>query len=145
MDICGFPSSVESSNCDPYPETNKNHTDPLSYKTIALTSCLYKVLESMINTRFIWCLDKSGMLDRSQCDFRTHRSTMDHLVSLEMPLHGNSRQLVSSLIFKRLRRQPRNTVSYATCTGLGSEADCLFRVRISQASPNSSQNRDHTL
>ena len=37
----------------------------------------------MINTRFIWYLDKSGILDRCQCGFRRHRSTMDHLVSLE--------------------------------------------------------------
>ena len=44
----------------------------------------------------------------------------------EMPYHGNSRQLVSSLIYKRLMRQPGNMVSYMTCTGLGSEADGLF-------------------
>ena len=37
----------------------------------------------MLNTRFIWYLEKSGILDRSQCGFRKHRSTTDHLVSLE--------------------------------------------------------------
>ena len=37
----------------------------------------------MINTRFIWYLEKSGILDRSQCGFRKHRSTVDHRVSLE--------------------------------------------------------------
>ena len=35
------------------------------------------------DTRFIWYLEKFGILDRSQCGFRKHRSTTDHLVSLE--------------------------------------------------------------
>ena len=37
----------------------------------------------MINTRFIWCFEKYGILDKSQCGFRKYRSTMDHLISLE--------------------------------------------------------------
>ena len=37
----------------------------------------------MINTRFIWYLEKYGILEKSQCGFRKHRSTTDHLVSLE--------------------------------------------------------------
>ena len=49
----------------------------------SLRSCLCKVLERMINTRFIWYLEKYRILDRSHCGFRKHRSTTDHLVSLE--------------------------------------------------------------
>ena len=37
----------------------------------------------MINARLIWNLEKYRILDRSQCGFRKHRSTADHLVSLE--------------------------------------------------------------
>ena len=37
----------------------------------------------MINTRFIWYLEKYGILDKSQGGFRKHRSTTDHLVSLK--------------------------------------------------------------
>ena len=70
----------------PIPKPNKDHTDPLSYRPIALTSCLCKVLERMINTRFIWYLEKYRILDRSQCDFRNYRSKTDHLVSLERNL-----------------------------------------------------------
>ena len=36
-----------------------------------------------ISTRFIWYLEKSRIPDRSQCGFRKHCSTIDHLVSLE--------------------------------------------------------------
>ena len=67
----------------PIPKPNKDHTDPLSYRPIALTSCLGKDLERMINTRFIWYLEKYRILDRSQCGFRKYSSTSDHLVSLE--------------------------------------------------------------
>ena len=78
-----IPHQWRAATVIPIPKPNKDHTDPLSYRPIALTSCLCKVLERMINTRFIWYLEKSGILDRSQCGFRKHRSTTDHLVSLE--------------------------------------------------------------
>ena len=78
-----FPIQWRAATVTPILKPNKDHTDPLSYMPIALTSCLCKVLERMINTRFIWFLEKSGILDRSQCGFRKHRSTMDHLVSLK--------------------------------------------------------------
>ena len=66
----------------PILKPNKDHTDPLSYRPIALTSCLCKVMERMIHTRLVWYLEKYRILDRSQCGFRK-RSTTDHLVSLE--------------------------------------------------------------
>ena len=83
MDLCGFSSTVERATVIPIPKPNKDPTDPLSYRPIALTSCLCKVLERMINTRFIWYLEKYKKLDRSQSGFRKHRSTTYHLVSLE--------------------------------------------------------------
>ena len=81
-----FPHQWRAATVIPIPKPNKDHTDPLSYRPIALTSCLCKILERMINTRLIWYLEKSGILDRSQCGFRKHRSTTDHLVSLERHL-----------------------------------------------------------
>ena len=85
----------------PIPKPNKDHTDPLIYRPIALTSCLCKVLESMLNTRFIWYLEKSRILDKSQCGFRKHRSTTGHLVSLERYLRDAfaQRQQVIGLFF----------------------------------------------
>ena len=83
------------------PKPNKDHNDPLSYRPIALTSCLCKVLEHMINTRFIWYLEKYKILDRSQCGFRKHCSTTDHLVSHERYIRDASaqRQQAVSLFF----------------------------------------------
>ena len=78
-----FPDQWRAATVIPIPKPNKDHTDPLSYRPIALTSCLLKVLERMINTRLIWYLEKSRILDRSQCGFRKHHSTIDHVVSLE--------------------------------------------------------------
>ena len=78
-----FPQQWRAATVIPIPKPNKDHTDPLSYRPIALTSCLCKVLERMINTRLIWYLEKHRILDRSQCGFRKHRSKTDHLVSLE--------------------------------------------------------------
>ena len=78
-----FPQQWGVATVIPIPKPNKDHTDPLSYRPVALTSCLCKVLERMINVRLIWYLEKYRILDRSQCGFRKHRSTTDHLVSLE--------------------------------------------------------------
>ena len=62
-----FPHQWRAVKVIPIPKPNKDHTNPSSYRPIALTSCLCKVLERMINTRFIWYLEKYGILDKSQC------------------------------------------------------------------------------
>ena len=41
----------------PIAKSGKNSTDPTNYHPIALTSCLCKVMERMINTRLIWYLE----------------------------------------------------------------------------------------
>ena len=78
-----FPHQWSATTVIPIPKPTKDHTAPLSYRPITLTSCLCKVLERMINTRFMWYLEKFGILDSSQCGVRKHCSTTDHLVSLE--------------------------------------------------------------
>ena len=78
-----FPHQWRAATVIPIPEPNKDHTDHLSYRPIALTSYLCKVLERITNTRLIWYLEKSRIVDKSQFGYRKHRSTTDHLVSLE--------------------------------------------------------------
>lgn len=54
-----------------------------SYRPIALTSCLCKLYEKMVNRRLIHFLESNSILDPLQCGFREGRSTIDHLVRIE--------------------------------------------------------------
>ena len=143
-----FPPQWRAATVIPIPKRNKDHTNPLSYRPIALTSCLCKVLERMINTRLIWFLEKYGILDKSQCGFKKHRSTMDHLVSLERYVRDafarKQQAMVSFLIWRKPTRLRGNMVSSMTYMGLVSEADCLF-LWVPQGPPNSSPHWDYTL
>ena len=53
-----FPQQWRAATVIPIPKLNKDHTDPLSYRPIALASCLCKVLERMINTWLLGYLEK---------------------------------------------------------------------------------------
>ena len=114
-----FPDQWRAATVIPIPKPNKDHTDPLSYRPIALTSCLCKVLERMINTRFIWYLEKSRILDSSQCGFRKHRSTIDHLVSLERYLRDAFAQRQQAVgLFFDLEKAYETTWLYGIIRGL---------------------------
>jgi len=41
------------------PKADKDRMDPNSYRPIALTSCLCKVVERMTNNRLVWYLEKT--------------------------------------------------------------------------------------
>jgi len=67
----------------PIPKPNKLHSDPNNYRPIALTSCLCKTMERIVNDRLVWFLESSESIAEIQCGFRHQRSTLDHLVQLE--------------------------------------------------------------
>ena len=67
----------------PIPKPGKDHTDPVNYRPIALTSCLCKTMERMVNDRLVWYLESNLLLTDYQCGFRHQRSTLDHLVRFE--------------------------------------------------------------
>ena len=78
-----FPESLELATVIPIPKPGKDHAEPNSYRPIALTSCLCKTLERMINVRLVWYLESNNLISPVQSGFRSERSTNDNLVRLE--------------------------------------------------------------
>lgn len=78
-----FPKCWSEAVIIPIPKPNKDHTDPTNYRPIALTSCVCKTMERMINKRLVWYLEANNLISRYQTGFRKNRSTNDQLVRLE--------------------------------------------------------------
>lgn len=78
-----FPTSWKIAVVIPLLKPGKDPTVASSYRPIALTSCLAKTLERMINRRLMYYLERHNLLDQYQCGFRAARSTVDHLVRFE--------------------------------------------------------------
>ena len=78
-----FPSDWRKAIVIPIPKPGKNPTNPTNYRPIALTSCICKTMERMINRRLVWYLESHKLLTNVQCGFRSKRSTVDHLVRFE--------------------------------------------------------------
>ena len=78
-----FPESWELATIIPIPKPGKDHTEPTNYRPIALTCCLCKTLERMINARLVWYLEINNLISPVQSGFRSERSTNDNLVRLE--------------------------------------------------------------
>ena len=78
-----FPESWREALIISIPKPGKDHFNPLNYRPIALTSCICKTVERMVIERLVWYLEKSGLLAKQQCGYRSNRSTVDHLVRIE--------------------------------------------------------------
>ena len=78
-----FPPGWRHANTIPVPKENKNHQDPTNYRPIALTSCLCKTFERMINERLIHYLEKNKIISKFQCGFRNDKGTLDQLIRLD--------------------------------------------------------------
>ena len=78
-----YPPSWREAVVVPIAKAGKDPKNPTNYRPIALTSCLCKTMERMVNARLMWCLESEGHLSDVQCGFRKNRSTVDHLVRFE--------------------------------------------------------------
>ena len=78
-----FPKDWQYATIIPIPKHGKDLVEPNNYRPIALTSCLCKTLERMINKRLIWFLESNNHILRFQSGFRSGHSATDNLVSLE--------------------------------------------------------------
>ena len=52
-----FPLSWSQAIVIPIPKPGKDNTDPNNYRPIALTSCICKTMDRMINKRLVWFLE----------------------------------------------------------------------------------------
>lgn len=62
------------------PKPGKDHNDPINYYPIALTSCLCKTIERIVNDCLVWILESEHHISNAQCGFRKGQSTTDHFV-----------------------------------------------------------------
>ena len=58
-------------------------TQDFSFRHIALTCCLHKIMERMVNSRITWYLERHMTITKFQSGFRRRRSTVDNHVTLE--------------------------------------------------------------
>ena len=78
-----FPVAWREAIIIPIPKPNKEKTNPLNYRPIALTSCLCKIMERMVNNRLSWYLERNNIISPYQNGFRHRRNCIDHVVKLE--------------------------------------------------------------
>ena len=78
-----FPSSWREAEIVPIPKPGKDLSNPNNYRPIALTSCICKTMERLVNARIVWYLESNNLISDIQCGFRQGRSTVDHLVRFE--------------------------------------------------------------
>ncbi|MCU7800748.1 MAG: reverse transcriptase-like protein [gamma proteobacterium symbiont of Lucinoma myriamae] len=78
-----FPEDWNKAVIIPLPKPGKDKTEATNYRPIALTSCICKTMERMINERLVWFLESNNLISRNQAGFRKNHSTNDHLIRLE--------------------------------------------------------------
>ena len=78
-----FPEDWHRAVIIPIPKPGKDKTEAMNYRPIALTSCICKTMERMINDRLVWFLESNNLISGNQAGFRKNYSTNDHLVRLE--------------------------------------------------------------
>ena len=78
-----LPDSWKEAIVIPIPKQGKDSTIPAIYRPIALTSCVCKTMERMVNDRLVWYLEKNKLIATVQSGFRNKRGTLDNLVRFE--------------------------------------------------------------
>ena len=61
-----FPKDWSKATIIPIPKPNKDHTEATNYRPIALTSCLCKTMERMINDMLVWFLESNQPITKFQ-------------------------------------------------------------------------------
>ena len=59
-------------------------SDGVSYRPIALTSCVCKLFETIVKNRLQWWAEKNSLIPSGQHDFRKGHSCSDNLTNLTL-------------------------------------------------------------
>lgn len=87
-----FPVRWKEAYIIPILKDGKQDTSSSSYRPIALTSCICKLFERILNRRLVRFLESKGLTDIYQSGFRKGRSTLDCLAKLVTEAHNAYRR-----------------------------------------------------
>ena len=73
---------MEDGYYTPYSKETGRIIDPLKYRRLALQSCIYKVLSTVLNNQITKMLEGKKLLVDEQNGFRKNRSCQHHIFSL---------------------------------------------------------------
>ena len=73
----------------PFVKPGKDPSSPDSYRPIALTSALCKIMERMITNRLNWFMESNKLFNPMQTGFRKNKSTLDHIMRLQSEVQNS--------------------------------------------------------
>ena len=82
-----LPKTWKTAHVIPILKEGKNPLKPDSYRPIALTSCICKLFERILNRRLVRYLMEKKLISEAQAGFMKGKSTLDNLVALEKEVH----------------------------------------------------------
>ena len=101
-----FPSTWRKATVIPISKPGMDPLNPNNYHPIALTSCLCKIMERMVNSRLVWYLEVNEILIKFHAGFRGKKevpmiSSCTFKASFVMPSSIKTTWCQFSLILKR--------------------------------------------
>ena len=96
-----FPEIIEKIKMSFIPKLNKDHSNPINYRPIALLELIYKLFEKVIAQRLQYYLEYNNILSEKQFGFRKNRSTQHAIQLVEMTVNSNKINNMNTLIATR--------------------------------------------
>lgn len=95
-----LPNAWSRATICPIPKGSSSvSTVPLSFRGIALQSCVYKIFSFILNTRLSTHVEENGCLSNMQNGFRKNRSCSDHVMVLTETIRHHLAQSPSNRVY----------------------------------------------